>query len=281
MKPRSLAIVIVTMNRTAHLHETLRSHCKLDNVDKLTILDYGSKETVKLNYEHFSFPVRLIRIEHKNSWSLARAYNLAISLTDADYILKADADMYISQELVDLAKSNLSEDKFLTGNPFDLSGPLIASKNAIEAAHFFNQDLIGWGYEEIDLYSRMRELGLKQVLINNSNFDFIEHGDNLRTAFTVSNMKEITNLANCLIATLRSGLYSTEEVLSYLNTVHDKSHTCIYRDSWSDEKVRELSNKFTTKIYKEASGVLPLQVIPIALNLIAQEREVYHRLAGC
>jgi hypothetical protein len=276
MSKLSLSIVVVSMNRNDHLRETLRYNGKLESVSGITILDFGSTPPTDIHDLTFSYPVITIRINHKNTWSLARAYNLAIALTRSDYILKTDADMFISQRLIDLAMETLSPSVFITGNPFFKSGPLISSKQAIELAGFFNEDLIGWGYEEIDLYSRLRGIGLNQIIAPHTEFEFLDHTDKLRTQASPMISKEYTNLANCVTSLFRDALTTKEQIISLLNLTSAQPHKIEYEDSWSDKKSLELSRRLIRRIQEEALDVQPKWILPLALEIIREQRSFYN-----
>jgi glycosyltransferase involved in cell wall biosynthesis len=273
-----IAIVVVSMNRSEHLLETLRANCGLTGIDSITILDYGSAEALDLGSINFKCCSIYLRVEHNNTWSLSRAFNIAIALTDSDYILKTDADIVLTQELVEFVRSQASASTFLTGNPFRGGGPMFATKEGIEIAGYYNEDLIGWGFEEIDLYSRLRKRGFTQMLIPRSYFTVIEHEDSLRTINGINANRELTNLANCALGTFETGTTSTQDIISSIKSLGKKNHAFYFEDLWSCLWATLTSQKLTSILSRELSGHKTPLVLPYVYSRIRNEAEIYAEL---
>lgn len=155
------------MNRTDHLMATAAENSKSTLHAEHIILDYGSDIPVKKEDLPEDQRIRLFRCEASSGWWLTHAYNLAFSLATGDYILKLDADCSITDELTaaltlfekknypDLMCNRLTvQDYNLDDRLFQSTGLFMLSRTILQKLNGFNPYLKGWGWDEIDLFSR-------------------------------------------------------------------------------------------------------------------------------
>lgn len=163
-----VSVVTVSQDRTHHLIESATAVSRMSMHDEHIILDYGSAVPVSRAELPPDSRVRLIRANPtRATWSLAQSYNLAFSLTKNEWILKVDADVILSSTFEDtLCFDPLSAhaelfcsrltlgDWSLPDEKYASNGFFLAKRSLLEKIRGFNPYLNGWGWEDIDLYSR-------------------------------------------------------------------------------------------------------------------------------
>jgi len=182
------------MNRTAHLIESAQKLAKLDFHDEHIILDYGSNDPIKREQLPSDSRIKLHRVENSTQkWWLTHSYNLAFSLAKGNYILKLDADIVLEQSFVDELVDKIKfeqphlmcnrltiQEWSLPSDLFTTNGLFLCQRASLEKLGGFNPYLQGWGWDEIDLYSRFFLAGLTVSRIPKEGVQPIEHDDELR-----------------------------------------------------------------------------------------------------
>ena len=196
------SIVTVAMNRTEHLLRSVSSVSQITGHDEHIVLDFGSSIPIYRDQLPADKRIKLHRVESPSgSWWLTHAYNLAFSLAAGDFILKLDADVLLSQEFVDelckqqsKAVSDLMcnrltlQDWSLPSGRFITNGLFFCRRSSLEDVGGFNPYIQGWGWDEVDLYSRFFLSGYSVSRIPSCGVDLLEHDDDLR-ANSVRNSK--------------------------------------------------------------------------------------------
>jgi hypothetical protein len=182
-----LTIVTVCMNRRNHLRLTAPKvaswswhHCHL-------IVDWSS-DLPLLREELPDDPrIRLERIEGEREWCIARAYNAAIQLTDADWILKCDADCWPTQAwrepLHQLDAGTISIGEGASGR----NGQFLMARQTFLHSGGFHELMQGWGFEDKDLRLRLQRIhGCQLLPLPLEALGVIDHDDALRAGLRTS-----------------------------------------------------------------------------------------------
>ncbi|OYU12431.1 MAG: hypothetical protein CFE38_08165 [Comamonadaceae bacterium PBBC1] len=194
MKKMNISVVTVSMNRTEHLLKTAQAVSKLDLHNEHIILDYGTTIPISLDDLPKDSRIKLHRAESPDGkWWLTHSYNLAFALSQGDYILKLDADIIPSENLADnltqvfsktqahlLCNRLTLQDWSLPNKLFTTNGLFFCLRASLEKIGGFNPYLRGWGWDEIDLYSRFFYAGFPVGRISRDGLQPIEHDDGLR-----------------------------------------------------------------------------------------------------
>ncbi len=189
-----LTIATVAMNRTEHLIESARAVSQLDLHSEHIIIDYGS--SIPISREQFPCDdrIKLHRVENpSNKWWLTHSYNLAFALAEGDYILKLDADIILSQRFSERLLRHLEETKAhlmcnrltlqdwsLPSDLYTSNGFFLCKRVSLEQVGGFNPYIQGWGWDEIDLYSRLFLAGFPVSRIPQDGLNVIQHDDDKR-----------------------------------------------------------------------------------------------------
>ena len=179
------------MNRTDHLLRSVRDASKLNFHEEHIIIDFGSSHPIALSDLPDDNRIKLHRIDSTNGkWWLTHSFNLGFSLAQSEYILKLDADVLLTPAfskamIAQLNESNAhllcnrltNQDWGLPNNLFTTNGLFLCKRSSLEALSGFNPYIRGWGWDEIDLYSRFFLAGFPISKLPRIGIELIEHGD--------------------------------------------------------------------------------------------------------
>lgn len=214
----SLSIVTVVRNRTAHLILSAQHVAQSALHAEHLILDFGSDPVVMDEDLPDDPRVRLIRCDWRGGWWLTHAYNLAFSLAQGDWILKLDADALIPDDflgkIIEAQQSNGADflcdrltvqDWKLPSSMFRTNGLFLVSREALHAVRGFNPYIQGWGWDELDLYSRLFLAGFSSQRLPIADVRSIDHSDDERqqsvsAAISATRLKKAMNQKNMLVA---------------------------------------------------------------------------------
>lgn len=179
------------MNRTEHLQRQARAVSMLRGHEEHIIIDFGSTPSIGRDQLPNDERIQLHRVESPNGrWWLTHSYNLAFALASGDYILKLDADILPSQYFMDVlfrqkAASHAHlmcnrltlQDWSLPSELFTTNGLFLCKKTSLAQVGGFNPYIQGWGWDEIDLYSRFFLAGFPASRIPRDGLLSIQHDD--------------------------------------------------------------------------------------------------------
>ena len=173
-KKQGVSLISCCMDRNENLYHSLNTWDKIHNLDEIIIVDWSSKKSV---YEHIlkrkdlnKIP-KIILAKYQKNWVLSRAFNLGISFASFDKILKIDADVCVSENFLKIYKLN---ENFFHGswklsrepNEDHLHGQLFCKTKDFWDVNGYHEDLTEYGYDDDDLYIRLKENGIKEEYIN-------------------------------------------------------------------------------------------------------------------
>jgi predicted glycosyltransferase involved in capsule biosynthesis len=182
------------MNRLSRLELAIESWSKFHLINDIVIVDWSSADPIS-NCKSITNnnKVHIVRVEDQQYFSLARSFNLAYDFTNPknEIVVKIDADYLLTDETLfyKLLTSNTFtgtrlKDFFFTGSYIftkSLSGFLIINKSDF---CYYNENMCGWGYEDIDLYERIKLQNINHIIVPTlADYIYhIPHDDSLRVA---------------------------------------------------------------------------------------------------
>lgn len=206
MVVRKISFCIVCMNRSSHLQNTLLKNIQ-DNINyknlEFILLDYNSDEKLDdwINDNFKSYIVNGIlkyyRTDLPQSFHRSHSRNVVLKLAAGDIICNLDADNYLGKDFAHFINYHFSYDLniFLTSGYQDGSyGRICVRKIDFLKVRGYDEKMSGWGYEDDDLYVRLKNLGLKQIKFYNKTFtQFLEHEieDNFKNDKNVTTVEAI------------------------------------------------------------------------------------------
>lgn len=187
------SIVCTCMNRAPVLNVTLASWLQAD-IDEIVIVDWSSSPELKLNT--IDTRVKLHRVDGKEFYNLGAAYNLAVNLATGDEIIKMDVDYMLNPYESYFETHRLEPGGFITGDHEIgtlkdapgflrmLNGFVHFWKSDYVAVGGYNENFVGYGYDDDDLYNRMEQYGLNRTKLSHGSYHVfhIPHDDSYRIA---------------------------------------------------------------------------------------------------
>jgi len=161
-----LTSVTTCMNRMESIKKTLVHNinaCKNPNVD-FVLLNYGSKD--KLDHYINSSCMEYIRngklkyykvLDDIQFFHHARAKNIAYKVASGNVIFNSDAEWFSHEPLFELAfKEFKTGEEKKTLHIGGRGGALMNYKKHFEMVNGYNEEMVGWGFEDSDFYNRLR-----------------------------------------------------------------------------------------------------------------------------
>lgn len=193
------------MGRLHHLKQTLPQNLAW-NVDhpslEFVLLDYNSPDDMG-SWVHAEFGehlrsgrVRYYRNDDAQFFSYSHSRNMAARLCRGDVICNVDADnltgpdfaRYVEQQMVDtdlVVGCDVIDGAFHSiPNDLGFTGRMAVRRKVFIETGGYDEDMIAWGYEDMDLYNRLAGRGLRAVPMDRRFLSAVPHEDDERIAFT-------------------------------------------------------------------------------------------------
>jgi len=163
----SISIISAVKDRKEHLLSSYESWLKCNCVSEVVIVDWGSKEPVS-EFLKESEKIKIVRVnpDHCRYWSFSQAYNIAARIASGLYIAVMNADEIILEPDVfcsipiPLAENKMFYEGTLWGSE-KAHGVyfLYLSRRLFWEVNGFNEKLVGYGYEDVDIRNRLQKYG--------------------------------------------------------------------------------------------------------------------------
>lgn len=166
-------LVASCRNRLENLQTSLGSWLEVRGIDELILLDWGSRDLHRFaTIAHPAVDPRILAVAAVNtsSWTLTRAYNLAVKFASGKNILKVDCDTVLDARFLE-RNTLTSSDEYLTAswrearseNEQRLRGVFLVERKHFLSVAGFDERLTEYGHEELDLFARFKSrLGLHE-----------------------------------------------------------------------------------------------------------------------
>ena len=176
LKDKSTSIVTIIRNRNNVLRKTIHNWLKFD-IPEIIIVDFrdDSCESVwdiikPLNDSR----IKVIETKYEYRFILGVAANLGFTYTTFPYVLKLDVDYLLSDDF--FIQNTIRENEFVTGYWKDpTSGLLYTEKHWWNLCNGYNENILYWGADDVDLYSRMRQQKLVHKYVVKDTITHQEH----------------------------------------------------------------------------------------------------------
>lgn len=160
-------------NRAEFLRSSLPSWLGCPQLQKIIVVDFNSTTPVinKLN-DLIDERVIVVRVEDEPLWRQGRAQNIGLRLTDAELVLKMDADV----ALVDIRPyvEQMADDPTIFFKGFSKlgtsSGLCLAPRLRMRATGGYHDHMSGWGGDDVDIYRRLKKQKLKPQVFKPESF---------------------------------------------------------------------------------------------------------------
>lgn len=190
IKDIDVSIVTVTMNRHDNLLSSIHSWINLP-IKEIIIIDWCSDDLfeslipsyLKLNKNFYK--IKFYRVDGFDKWVLTWAFNLGFHLSTSEYILKLDADIIVDKNFFSLNNIKKEKNIFFRGCwkkslQMYLNGQFYCKKSCLVSIGYYNEFIDTYGYDDDDLYKRLKKTGLVDVLIKGLKHIFSDDKSRMR-----------------------------------------------------------------------------------------------------
>ena len=187
---KKIAFCITCMNRLEHIQETLVKNMN-DNFDvnevEFILLDYNSSDGLEKWVKTLGFfldnkMLSYYRTTVSTTYHRSHSRNMAFRLSTADIVCNLDADNFLGNHFFEYILNTFEINKerkiFVTSNfhSRDVFGRFCAYRDDFMRISGYDESLIGYGMEDIDLYDRLTKIGLEQEMFHGESFyNMISH----------------------------------------------------------------------------------------------------------
>lgn len=186
-----VSMICAVMNRNALIEPALENWLAAEGVEEVVLVDWSSNVPVRdgLSRKLLEDPkLRIYRVVGESRWILSHAFNLAASLAKSYWIAKVDIDYRIDSGF--FGQFDLPADAFIRGDwefamtqeDKFLNGFLLVRKQVYFLINGYNENLIAYGYDDSDFYSRLTSAGLTPISLVPKWIHHVPHDDTLRLA---------------------------------------------------------------------------------------------------
>jgi len=217
---QGISLFTAVKNRKDALAESLKTWISNDQIDEIIIVDWSSDESlIPLVEKYQNGKIILAIVRNQPNWILSHAYNLGARLTSKLKILKMDADVKILPGFFE--HHTLKPGMFFTGNwknardenEKHLHGISLMFRESFFLVNGYNEFVKSYGWDDIDLYHRLENQGLKRTDFKNDTLLHLPH----------------------------DGRTSYQNHMSFINSINDTEKSLL----------NSLVNRFITSSYKQ------------------------------
>lgn len=159
----SLDLLTPCRNRTEHLLTSLPSWLANPLIRQIVIVDFSSSEPLadriaQHTNQREQERLRVIRVEHEALWRQGRAQNVGLQASDADLVLKVDADIAVGDLSGYVTAMEREPNLFFKGfsKLGTSSGLCLFRRRAGQRIGGYHDHLSGWGGDDVDFYRRLQ-----------------------------------------------------------------------------------------------------------------------------
>tara|TARA_Y100001938_G_scaffold53953_1_gene75398 strand:- start:1051 stop:1806 length:756 start_codon:yes stop_codon:yes gene_type:complete len=177
----AISLLCGIKDREEHLLRSYPSWLECEGVDEIIIVDWGSSRPISEILEK-NEKLKIVRVNpsHCKYWSFSQAFNTAARFSSNEHFVFINADEIIvdKNEISELPKPDHTF--FYEGTSWDNPKAhgvyfLYISKDLFWHVNAFNEKMIGYGYDDVDIRQRLSEAEARLVTPN-IKIEHIEHG---------------------------------------------------------------------------------------------------------
>jgi len=169
-KHTGVSLLTCCMNRNENLKKSLETWLKVPEIDEIIIVDWGSSVPVwkLIPKETNGKKIKLVSAPDETKWILSRAFNLGASFATRQNLLKLDADIMLSPDVI--KDNKLTDHNFFHGtwktakdlNEESLNGQLYCKTADFWKVNGYHEGIVTYGWDDDDLYGRLIGAGLTE-----------------------------------------------------------------------------------------------------------------------
>lgn len=208
MEEQKVTIICGIKDRIHNLVKVIDTWLIQPRVSQVIIVDWNSKCPVleELSYLTKQPKLKVVRVVNVEKWMLSQALNLAASYVKTPLLLKLDVDNRLGRDFFNDHPLKSTDSKFYSGNwsiasdmnERHLNGILYIATHNFNIINGYNEHFGSvYGYDDTDLYERLKDSGMEKADIKNMDVTHIPHSNCDRSAYMDLELKIIENYYVC------------------------------------------------------------------------------------
>lgn len=166
MSPK-YSIITTCKGRLHNLKRTLPEFLKQGNAEVI-VVDYDCPDGTA-DYVAKAYPeARVVTVVDKPGFNAPHARNLGAARAKGEFLVFLDADVVIAGHFVEHVDRSMKPSSFALFGPSvknSLRGSCVISRKDFSAIGGYDELLVGYGSEDLDIYMRLEFLGAKRILL--------------------------------------------------------------------------------------------------------------------
>lgn len=201
--------------RLGHLQQSLPLLAGLPD-STCIVVDYNCPEHSG-DWVEANFPqVKVVRETQATEWSGARARNLGARYAQTEWLIFIDADILLTGDYLGWLRTQLAPGLFfsptLERGKVELFGTFACRREDFERIEGYDDNLIGWGKEDVDIYYRLERIGCKKTDYPKAFFELLKHEDEERIRFTPYQSRWVSQMISALYLQMKYDVESIQLV---------------------------------------------------------------------
>lgn len=209
------AITTGSMNRLDNLLRSLPTWLAMPEPDRLVIVDWGSRIPIRSRLGEIDDPRILVaEVSNQSIWHHSKCHNLEIQIAarlGCEIVLRLDNDCLVRPNF--FVRHPLEDGAFYAvdchsvppemDDKRNLCGTLLTKIDDFLRVGGYNERLVHYGYEDEDLYVRLRQSGRRWLRCDLSTLDHIPHEDRARlesSSIDLRRFNDLEGLKHLLVA---------------------------------------------------------------------------------
>lgn len=196
---RKVSVVTGCRNRESFLLQTLPTWLATGVIDEVVVVDWSSSRSlaeVLLPFLDRYPQLVLATVRDQQRWHGTKAYNLGVQLASGEVLLRLDSDVVLEDskffEHNPIKSGQFRAEIDLNLHPFPLGlwGTLLAFHSDVLRVNGYNERLVGYGWEDIDLFLRLSRFGRSREFLVYDHLRHLDHGTDERRGDQVETLEE-------------------------------------------------------------------------------------------
>ncbi len=185
-----VSVVTCCRDRNQNLKRALSSWLYHDEIDEIVVVDWASASPVHDDLLQSGFDdarIQVVRVEDEPRWVLSFAFNLGFNRAARQKVLKADADILLSEDF--FHQNNLTRGRFLAGDwrhagsgQEYVNGFFYAWRDDLLAVGGFSEWITTYGWDDDELYARLGAQGVRRTAVAPGTVSHLDHDDAQRVS---------------------------------------------------------------------------------------------------
>lgn len=182
MKKLDFTLCNSVMNRDDDLERAIPTWLKLP-FRHCIIVDWSSTNPVWESFKHLMDErFTVIRVDNETVYPASIVHNLSIKYVQTEWVFRVDSDVIAN----DLCIFDAHPHCFYTGdvtNNWGLAGTCLFRKEIFDKTGGYDENMRGYGYEDITFYRRMQHFGITKKNLPKYSLTHLDHDDEKRSKY--------------------------------------------------------------------------------------------------